>query len=285
MHPPAHPARPPVTVAAVVGALAGAVVGALVAVAAAVAGAWRLAAEPVARLACGLPGSTRCAAVGVEDTVLGACGLALLGCLVWLLLAVAVAVASVAAARLSPEGPVAAWLDGIAERTCPGVVRRAVVLVAGAALGAAAGAAQAAPAAPAAAGAPAPVRADAAPLHAPVRDGADGRQRDLRDLRDLLGGLPLPDRVTGAGAPASAPVAVLRAHPARTAPGPPDVVTVRPGDSLWSIAARLLGPGASDAQVARAWHRIAALNSGRLGSDPDLILPGTRLAVPDLPRP
>jgi nucleoid-associated protein YgaU len=201
----------------------------------------------------------------VEDAVLGACGLALFGCLVWLLLSVTVAATSFAAARLSPGGAVAGRLERVAERTCPAVVRRAVALALGAALSAGAGAAQAVP---------------------------DGRHHDPRAV---LSGLALPDRVTGAGARVVAPAVVLRAQPAtggrgdvaaRRATGAPvagpDSVTVRPGDSLWSIAAGLLGPGASNAEIARTWHRIAVHNGERLGPDPDLILPGTRLSVPDL---
>lgn len=57
-------------------------------------------------------------------------------------------------------------------------------------------------------------------------------------------------------------------------------VHVRPGDCLWTIAARLLAPGAPDAAVDVAWRRLAKANSGRLGADPDLIFPGTTLRVP-----
>ncbi len=75
-------------------------------------------------------------------------------------------------------------------------------------------------------------------------------------------GLALPDRTTGA------------AHPVAS------TVVVRPGDSLWSIAAGLLVAGAPDAEVTAAWHRLHRTNLARIGADPDLILPGTRLVVP-----
>ena len=81
-----------------------------------------------------------------------------------------------------------------------------------------------------------------------------------------LVGLELPDRAVG-GAP----------HPV----GPARVV-VRPGDSLWRIAERRLPTSAPPSSVARAWHRIRRANAGRLGPDPDLILPGTVLRVPRL---
>jgi nucleoid-associated protein YgaU len=61
-------------------------------------------------------------------------------------------------------------------------------------------------------------------------------------------------------------------------------VVVRGGDSLWSIAADLLssqaGGRVTDRDITVAWHRLHAANAGRVGPDPDLILPGTRLAVP-----
>jgi nucleoid-associated protein YgaU len=58
---------------------------------------------------------------------------------------------------------------------------------------------------------------------------------------------------------------------------------VRPGDCLWLIAARRLGPGASAADVAREWPRWYAANRQVIGADPDVIQPGQRLDAP--PRP
>jgi nucleoid-associated protein YgaU len=57
-------------------------------------------------------------------------------------------------------------------------------------------------------------------------------------------------------------------------------LVVQPGDSLWGIAASLAPRAASDATVTRAWHRLYRVNATRIGTDPDLILPGTRLRVP-----
>jgi len=77
-----------------------------------------------------------------------------------------------------------------------------------------------------------------------------------------VAGLPLPDRV------------VTRVPAYRT-------VTVRPGDSLWSITERLLPASAPVAAVDRGWRRIARANARHV-PDPDLIRPGTRLRVPPL---
>ena len=57
-------------------------------------------------------------------------------------------------------------------------------------------------------------------------------------------------------------------------------VTVRPGDSLWAIAARRLGPGSTDAEVAAEWPRWYAHNRTSIGPDPDLLVTGTVLTVP-----
>ena len=60
----------------------------------------------------------------------------------------------------------------------------------------------------------------------------------------------------------------------------PDQVVVRHGDTLWDIAARHLGPGASLADIAAEWPRWYAENAHLIGPDPDLIAPGLELTVP-----
>ena len=78
-----------------------------------------------------------------------------------------------------------------------------------------------------------------------------------------IAGLPLPDRATGS-------VVARRTSEA----------VVRSGDSLWAVAARRLGPRASDADVATYCHRLYAHNAAAIGADPDLIHPGLRLQLP-----
>jgi nucleoid-associated protein YgaU len=55
---------------------------------------------------------------------------------------------------------------------------------------------------------------------------------------------------------------------------------VRPGDTLWGIAARHLGPRATDADIARDWPRWYAANRIAIGSNPALIHPGLVLHAP-----
>ncbi len=57
-------------------------------------------------------------------------------------------------------------------------------------------------------------------------------------------------------------------------------VVVLAGDSLWSIAARHLGPEADDAEIAQAWPQWWKANRAVVGEDPDLLLPGQRLVAP-----
>jgi hypothetical protein len=63
-----------------------------------------------------------------------------------------------------------------------------------------------------------------------------------------------------------------------------DPVAVRPGDTLWAIAART-SPVATDAAVRRSWPRWYAANRAAIGPDPDLIRPGQHLRPPYAPFP
>ncbi|KQS99813.1 LysM peptidoglycan-binding domain-containing protein [Cellulomonas sp. Leaf395] len=105
---------------------------------------------------------------------------------------------------------------------------------------------------------------------------------------------PAPDQGVDAPAPPGAPteVPLTEGTPSEvtttgyptTAPAPhgavATTVVVAVGDSLWSIAARHLAPGAGDAQIAAAWPRWYDVNSGVIGADPDVIQSGEVLTVP-----
>lgn len=99
-----------------------------------------------------------------------------------------------------------------------------------------------------------------------------------------------PRRVPTADWPSPSPAALPRGTPPPVAPGlvtaapvresADDAVVVRRGDTLWEIAARHLGAGATPAEVARAWPEWHRANRAVIGADPDLLLPGQRLVPP-----
>ena len=105
--------------------------------------------------------------------------------------------------------------------------------------------------------------------------------------RALLAGLGV--LLAGAApGPVSAAVALGSTHRPHPLPVParpvgsvaPHLVTVRSGDTLWSLAGRRLRPGAGDRQVLAAVHRWYARNTRVIGPDPDLIRPGQQLRPP-----
>jgi hypothetical protein len=73
------------------------------------------------------------------------------------------------------------------------------------------------------------------------------------------------------------------AWPVRAGQAPPESlaeITVLAGDTLWDIAARDLGPAASDVDVALRWPRWYQANKAEIGENPDVLLPGQILKPP-----
>ncbi len=147
---------------------------------------------------------------------------------------------------------------------------------------------------PSAAATPAPALSAPSPAPGPgaVPDDAPG----LPTLPDPGFGShtePRPRSVPDPGWVPSAPavraqpdVRVLTPAPrGEPAPDQPHEVVVHRGDSLWSIAARHLGPEASDGEIARAWPAWYAANREVIGADPDLLLPGQVLRTPEVVGP
>jgi LysM domain len=94
----------------------------------------------------------------------------------------------------------------------------------------------------------------------------------------------LPATPSAPSSPAAEPVAVAEVDVAPPADSPKPLdrnarfYVVQPGDSLWSIAKRLVGPDASPARVARAVNRLWSVNRDQIATgDPDLLMVGTRL--------
>ncbi len=185
----------------------------------------------------------------LPDLVAGVMAAVLLGAAAWLVATTVLATLATLVTLVGCLRPVAPGRGAVlaariatgAERPCPPVVRRTVAAVLGVA-----------------------VVAGAAPALA--EPSGAGR----------LAGLRLPDRVTGTSWTLAAPATLTTHHAERDAG---DVI-VRPGDSLWSLAARLLPHRAGDPEVSRAWHALYDANRTAVGADPDLIRPGTRLVVP-----
>ena len=88
---------------------------------------------------------------------------------------------------------------------------------------------------------------------------------------------PAPAPVTAPAATTAPEISPPAAVPEAAGDGP--VVVVRPGDTLWRIAAERL-PGATDAQVDDGWRRWYVANRATIGPDPDVILPGQQLRAP-----
>lgn len=107
---------------------------------------------------------------------------------------------------------------------------------------------------------------------APASADPGGPSPAVPEAGVALAGLTNPDRVPGGPVRASGAAAGDHPRPRR--------VTVSPGDTLWSLAARALPADASDAEITVAWHRLYAANRRTVGPDPDLILPGADLRLP-----
>jgi hypothetical protein len=220
----------------------------------------------------------------VEDVLLVALGWVGAGLALWLALGSALAMLS-----LLP-GAIGRAAAAATERVTPAVVRRTVTLMLGAAVG------SAAPPAPAfaasgrvvTASAEVPAGADVPPAPSPGPSsvvagyGADPPSPAFRPT--------LPPRIADQPGPAFRPTPPPRvADPSRSrllAPTPRarasahDLVTVRRGDTLWSITRRHLGREATDLQVAHEWPRWYAANRAVIGDDPNVIRPGQLLRPP-----
>jgi hypothetical protein len=210
------------------------------------AGAWGLAGHPFLRVTSLLAadGPASLAALPLDQVLPGLCATALLGGSTWLLGSTALVALTRLAGVIAPGSRLVARCARAAERSCPAVARATVVTLLGLTVG----------------------TTTVGPALADSGHAAPGASPGSTSLT----GLPLPDRAVGAG-PAT-PAARAGAVPRRE-------VVVRPGDSLWSIAESLLGPGADDSEVTAAWHRLHRANRSRVG-DPDLIRPGQHLVVP-----
>jgi nucleoid-associated protein YgaU len=149
-----------------------------------------------------------------------------------------------------------------------------------------------------------PTPADTEPAPTPVSDAREGTVPERSSTGQPT--LPSADIRRSVGSNRSAPTSIRRAEedgrgsarrgtrrvegtPVRAtratdvvhvAPDEPTSYTVRPGDSLWRIAERHLGPRATTTATAQEVARLWETNQQRIGTgNPDLIFPGQTLRV------
>lgn len=211
--------------------------------------------------------------------LLGLAALALAGVLAWATAAAATGVAE--AWRGGTSGPVRSSrapgvTSTVATRTRTGAVSAGVAALVMAAL--------TAPAASAAAGAAAGVPAVVVSQQIELTDQTHQTHPAAGSTPVVAPGswAALADDGFRAPRGASAGTASLvTAQPTRQGVDAGDArVVVMAGDTLWAIAARHLGAGADDAEVAAAWPQWWQANRQTVGEDPDLLRPGQRLVVP-----
>ncbi len=99
----------------------------------------------------------------------------------------------------------------------------------------------------------------------------------LRRLAAVLVGAGVALSVAG---PASAAARPALDWPVAPPPAAAADLVVRPGDTLWQLAAARLPAGSPPAAVAAAWPAWWSANRAVIGDDPDLLLPGQHLVPP-----
>lgn len=220
-----------------------------------------------------------------------AAALTLAASLLWLVALWTACALSVTALALLP-GRVGVCAHAVAARVTPAVLRRALGAAAGTSILISPNAAFAdstASSAPVSVGALAtatvliaPSLAPDKPSHQPSRGGS-GEPPSLPALgwpTDSIGSAEAAGSAAGDRA-ASFPPKPSASKTAGPRPAPfGDHVRVRPGDSLWSIAADRLGPTGSAARVQGEWPRWYAANRQLIGADPNLLKPGMSLLAP-----
>ncbi len=212
-----------------------------------------------------------------EDAVGVLAGGAAAAATVWL----GLAVAAVAVAAVHPRGRAGAIAAALSRRVAPAMLRKAVALALGMTV----------LAGPTALAAPRRIPQAPAAAAATVAGGLLAAAPAPGAGTDLSPGWAAPTPDPLAGAPRTAAAARARdavLDPAwsplgpavRASAGTSVAVVVRRGDTLWDLASRHLGPGATDAEIAREWPRWYAANAVVIGPDPDHLEPGQRLLPP-----
>jgi len=135
---------------------------------------------------------------------------------------------------------------------------------------------------------PAPSTAASVPAAAAAPVPTHAPRNPFRALVDASGALVVPDAAAAAAATAATTQAVPSTKPVTHQPKPAavgstscagTVHTVVAGDTLWSLAARMVKSG-DTGKINVVWHRIYKMNTPPLGSNPSLLPVGTKLCLP-----
>lgn len=217
-----------------------------------------------------------CSAPDFDHGLVAAVGLFAWAFALWF----AAVIATVALATV--PGAAGSWAAGTARRLSPHFIRTAAGWLVGATLIAGPLASTSAFAAtPSSASGPNLDRpaAAAALVVEPPASAPTGYPTNVALSLDRPAAPYLPPPPTPSGSSASTGDVTLVAGNAHRAEAD-DTYVVRRGDTLWAVAARHLGSNATAADIAREWPRWYAANRAAIGTDPQLILPGTVLHVP-----
>lgn len=229
---------------------------------------WRVVERTVAAVGTGRPARA-------DELLVGLTAAVALICVLWLALGLVLGLLA------QVPGSLGRAALAVADVATPRLLRQgaAFVLGVGVVAGLAPGAAVADPPSPSASISQTSVTAPAPDAVSPSPMGPDAASPSLPDPG--FHALPNPSWVPSApSVRPQADVELLSRAPAATVDTRPEVVVQR-GDTLWSIAARHLGPGASDAEIAQAWPAWFEANRAVIGDDPEHILPGQVLRAPE----
>lgn len=231
------------------------------------------------------------AAIAADGPASPADGILVAVALVGTILSLWVGLGMALAALSALPGAVGQACSQLADRIAPAAVRKVVAFILGTALTAAllpgtavARTSSDAPRPAVVASAPHAVAPHAVRALPNLADAApDASFRLVTDTPRTSDTVRTTDAGDAAPGPSWSPE-IRASSPAASAHGRPAVVVLR-GDSLWSIAARHLGPAATTAEIDAEWHRWFAANRQVIGVDADVIAPGQVLHPPKPAQP
>lgn len=116
----------------------------------------------------------------------------------------------------------------------------------------------------------------------PTHKGSRDRARQRPVIRVTVPATTVVPAPSTPVPPASTTTAAETSPPTKPSPGVRSgqaTHTIQSGESLWTIASDLLGPDATDAEIAAETGRLYRLNRDRIGPDPDILAVGAVLRL------